>query len=109
MRRLFALLLVASLARPSVAQPPAVPQELRGWEEWVLDGQEHLRCPILGGATAGSSETRLCIWPGPIEIDAGATGGVSMSNGVELWIGLAERRGGERGCPLPWAASARMP
>jgi hypothetical protein len=76
MRSTFALLLLvtAALPGPVHAQVENVPPELRGWEDWVLDGREHLRCPFLGGADTGSQDGRLCVWPGPVVIDAGAAG-----------------------------------
>jgi len=74
MRRLLALLLVAAFTRPSASQPLEVPEELRGWEGWVLDGREHLRCPMLDGGSVNAPDGRICVWPGPIDIEAGANG-----------------------------------
>ena len=75
MRRLLALLLLsAALTRPSIAQPLEIPDELQGWQGWVLDGREHLRCPMLDGGAVNSPDGRICVWPGPIDIEAVATG-----------------------------------
>ena len=74
MRRLLALLLIAAFTSASAAQPLEVPAELRGWEAWVLDGREHLRCPMLDGAGVNAPDGRICVWPGPIEFEAGANG-----------------------------------
>ena len=76
MRSIFALLLLvtAALPGPTHAQAENVPLALRGWEDWVLDGREHLRCPYLGGADAATQDGRLCVWPGPVVIDADEAG-----------------------------------
>ena len=76
MRSIFALLLLvtAALPGPIHAQVENVPLALRGWEDWVLDGREHLRCPYLGGADASTQDGRLCVWPGPVVIDADEAG-----------------------------------
>ena len=74
MRRLLALLLIAAFTSPTAAQSLEVPAQLRGWEAWVLDGREHLRCPMLDGGSVNAPDGRICVWPGPIEIGAGANG-----------------------------------
>jgi hypothetical protein len=58
MRRLLGWLLVAALSRPLAAQPLEVPEELRDWEGWVLDGREHLRCPMLDGGSVNAPDGR---------------------------------------------------
>ena len=74
MRSSLALLLIAALVQTSVAQTPDIPEELRGWEGWVLDGREHLRCPMHEDGGVNAPDGRICVWPGPIELDADATG-----------------------------------
>lgn len=83
MRRLLALLLIAAFTSPSTAQPLEVPAELRGWEAWVLDGREHLRCPMLDGAVVNAPDGRICVWPGPIDFEAGAHG-AQFAQSVEI-------------------------
>jgi len=83
MRRLLALLLIAALTSPSVAQPLEVPAGLRGWEAWVLDGREHLRCPMLDGGGVNAPDGRICIWPGPIDFEASANG-AQFAQSVEV-------------------------
>src|SRR5512145_140097 len=75
MRRLPAMLVTFAAVCGAVhAESPGVPAPLRDWEDWVLDGREYLRCPIVDGGAAGSAENRICAWPGPLAIDAGAHG-----------------------------------
>ncbi|HSD54424.1 MAG TPA: hypothetical protein VLC47_09675, partial [Burkholderiales bacterium] len=75
MRRLPAMLVTFAAVCGAVhAESPDVPAPLRDWEDWVLDGREYLRCPIVDGGAAGSAEHRICAWPGPLAIDAGAHG-----------------------------------
>jgi hypothetical protein len=80
MRRALALSLFLTLGLPGTPyaqaddSPDTLPVELRGWQDWVLDGREHLRCPYLGGADASAPDGRICAWPGPVAIDAGETG-----------------------------------
>jgi hypothetical protein len=69
------LLSLAAFCGPVSAQPPDVPPPLRDWQDWVLDGREYLRCPIVdGGSMAGSAEERICVWPGALAIDADGRG-----------------------------------
>ena len=76
MRGTLALLLIAvsALTGTLQAQSAELPAELRGWQDWVLHDREYLRCPYLGGADASVRVGRICVWPGPIEIDAGPAG-----------------------------------
>ena len=76
MRRSVALLLlsIAALARPSHSQPADVPAQLRGWEAWVLDGRESVRCPLAQDGGVNAPGDRICVWPGPIAIDADQSG-----------------------------------
>ena len=72
MRGSFSWLLVAAFVQTSFAQTPYIPEELRGWEGWVLDGSEHLRCPMHKDGGVNAPDGRICVWPGPIEIEAAA-------------------------------------
>ena len=46
----------------------------------MLDDREHLRCPMLDGGGVNARDGRLCVWPGPIEIDADANGAKFAQN-----------------------------
>lgn len=53
------ILLGWSCATAAPLAPERVPEPLRPWIAWVLDGHEEARCPPL----LGDPETRLCRWP----------------------------------------------
>src|SRR5688572_10690558 len=99
MRRLLALLLIAALTSPSAAQPLEVPAELRGWEAWVLDGREHLRCPMLDGGGVNAPDGRICIWPGPIDFEASANGAQFAQSVEVLAAGLLPLPGDQSAWP----------
>ncbi len=48
--------------------PDEVPEPLRPWVPWVLDGEATYGCTLLG-------EEPLCTWPGALRLDVGAAGG----------------------------------
>ena len=65
----YALILLSLLC--SIAQGLEVPVALQPWEEWVLHGSEHQRCP----AHYNNGEMRRCWWPSQLELDVGDGGG----------------------------------
>ncbi len=46
----------------------AVPEPLRPWVPWVLEGHPELACPMVAG-------NRMCAWPGRLELDLDEQGG----------------------------------
>ena len=107
MRRLLALLLIAAFTSPIAAQPLEVPAELRGWEAWVLDGREHLRCPMLDGGSVNAPDGRICVWPGPIEIGAGANGAQFAQDVEVLAPGVLTLPGDRTAWPLDVTVDGR--
>lgn len=72
----WSMLLGGALAAPA----PAIPEVLRDWVPWALNGSESLRCPRLAGVDEDSART--CIWPGELRIDViddGATFSLPVS------------------------------
>ena len=49
----------------------------------MLDGREHLRCPMLDGGGVNAPDGRICVWPGPIDFEAGANG-AQFAQSVEV-------------------------
>jgi hypothetical protein len=47
----------------------AVPPELRGWEEWALQGHETHRCPWLAPGQP-TDLARICAWPSVLDLQA---------------------------------------
>lgn len=73
---LFGLLVVCALvaARPAAAQPidpKAIPDPLRPWTSWALDGKQDALCPLLLDVQ-GSSR---CLWPSRLELALDDRGG----------------------------------
>jgi hypothetical protein len=65
---LFCLLSVSTYAAPLA--PDQVPEPLKPWVGWVLDGHEDRDCPYLYNA-----EERQCAWPGSLELQLIDNGG----------------------------------
>ncbi|HEX4446911.1 MAG TPA: hypothetical protein VH044_09250, partial [Polyangiaceae bacterium] len=76
---LASVLLLVTVARPAAAAGPldrpldrsAVPEPLRPWTAWALDGKEDEGCgPLLGRA-----DTTRCAWPSRLELTLDERGG----------------------------------
>jgi len=85
---LVALLLPA----PFQAAEIYVPEELEGWQEWVLDGREYLDCPFFFDAAATAEQEFVCAWPGTLQLVVDANGGQFTQQwtvyGKDQWIPL---------------------
>ncbi len=57
----------------AAAQP--VPDALRHWQGWVMQGQEFRTCPFLATRTPGDPRAHVCAWPGALQLDLDADGG----------------------------------
>ena len=53
----------------------AVPEPLREWQQWVMQGQEFRACPFLATRTPGDARSHVCAWPGALELNLAADGG----------------------------------
>jgi hypothetical protein len=75
MRRIItaAAILLASMVGQAFAAN--VPEPLKPWQEWVLQGQEFRRCPFVSTRGSINAEAYRCAWPGALVLDLGATGG----------------------------------
>jgi len=97
------ILLCAALPGAAAQSEPAVPPDLWAWVPWVLHPQDQRACPLDSGSPDGSGRapagTRLCAWPGRLELDLGAHGGsftqhwqvyadawVSLPGDTETWL-----------------------
>jgi len=71
-RRVAALLLpLTALASGASAQPfreRDVPDALKSWIPWALDGAKNSVCPVAGAQA-------VCLWPGRLALDLGSGGG----------------------------------
>ncbi|HSG59681.1 MAG TPA: hypothetical protein VLA06_09135 [Woeseiaceae bacterium] len=87
------LALVAMLLPATIqAADTYVPEELQGWQQWVLDGREHLECPFLFNAASRGRNDFICAWPGSLELSVDADGGRFTQPwtvyGKQQWIPL---------------------
>ena len=76
MSRLLRLVLI-SLLLPASGQAAEtfVPEQLRDWQEWVLDGSEYRDCPFYFDRGAANQDDFVCAWPGPLDLAVTADGG----------------------------------
>lgn len=68
--RLLCLLLLSTGISANPLPPDQVPEPLKPWIGWVLDGHDDRNCPYLYNA-----EQRQCAWPGHLELQLTSTGG----------------------------------
>jgi hypothetical protein len=66
-----------------------VPDELEGWQRWVLKDRD---CPFYFHRGATERGDFLCAWPGRLQLDVTATGGRFTQqwtvHGAEQWLAL---------------------
>ncbi|HWL62349.1 MAG TPA: hypothetical protein VNQ32_06115 [Steroidobacteraceae bacterium] len=88
-RLLMAWLAMAMVMQAHAAQP--IPEPLRDWQAWVLQGQEFRACPFLATRTPGDASAHICAWPGALTLDLTASGGTFRQRWqvyAESWIRL---------------------
>ena len=97
MLRLFLIPLLFAAA-VTVAQD-YVPQELQGWQKWVLKDKEYRDCPFYFNRNAAERQDFVCAWPGQLRLSVTASGAeftqqwtvyaqeqwLSLPGGVEYW------------------------
>ena len=91
----FVNLLLIALLLPVAGQTaePFVPDELQGWQEWVLDGTEYRDCPFYFNRSATNAAEFVCAWPGSLELTVDTDSGQFS----QRWRVYAE----EQWVPLP--------
>lgn len=92
--RMAAALSVALLGCMGVghAQSPAsIPDALRDWQGWVLQGEEFRRCPFIATQAPQDASAFRCAWPERLVLDVTANGG-SFTQAwqvfAETWVRL---------------------
>ena len=82
------LLLVAS----SAVARNYVPDELQGWQAWVLKDRDYLDCPFLFDRGATDRADFVCAWPGRLQLEVSADGARFSQQwtvvGDDQWIAL---------------------
>ena len=76
MRNKYTLLLTILLLVTGAAfAQDYVPDELEGWQRWVLKDREYRDCPFYFDRGAAERRDFLCAWPGRLQLAVTATGG----------------------------------
>ena len=83
-----ALLIFAGLAMGQ----DYVPDELAGWQDWVLKDHEYRTCPFFFDRGATGRGDFVCSWPGRLQLDVTAAGGSFSQQwtirGEAQWVAL---------------------
>jgi hypothetical protein len=80
------LLLIPPVAASAADVEAQVPDALKPWIPWVLEGKDQRACPIQG-----EGGQRLCAWPGRLDLDLTAAGGLFAQQWrvyAESWVPL---------------------
>ncbi len=88
-----AMLLSVCIGHTQSAQSAesVVPDELRGWQAWVLRGEEYRTCPFLSNRDPNSESAYRCAWPERLRVEVNARGGQFTQRWqvlAESWIAL---------------------
>ena len=76
MRNTFTVLILPLLfAAGALSAQDYVPDELEGWQDWVLKDREYRSCPFYFDRGATARDDYLCAWPGRLQLDVSAAGG----------------------------------
>lgn len=70
LRLLLAWLLLSTAVYANPLPPDQVPEPLKPWVGWVLDGQKDIQCPYLY-----NESQRQCAWPGQLNLQLTDKGG----------------------------------
>jgi len=83
-------LIVVSLlfASVSAAAQDYVPEELRGWQAWVLKDREYHDCPFYFDRNIAERKDFVCAWPGRLQLTVSAAGAEFQ----QPWTVYAEER-----------------
>jgi len=75
--KVFLLCVMAAVAGSAVAANPDVhvPDDLKQWEAWVLEGREYRDCPFIFNSPAENRDDFVCAWPGGLNLRVDANGG----------------------------------
>ncbi|MFT4940311.1 MAG: hypothetical protein ACI88A_003363, partial [Paraglaciecola sp.] len=48
---------------------PAIPEALKDWIPWVLDGQEYVQCPFINQSVFAKEYAHICAFPSALKLD----------------------------------------
>jgi hypothetical protein len=61
-------LMLLTIAVAANSQEVFVPEEMQGWQDWVLHDQEHRDCPFYFNAQGAERTDYVCAWPGSLDV-----------------------------------------
>ena len=71
-----------------------VPDELQGWQQWVLKDKAYRNCPFFFDRTSAARSKFLCAWPDRLQLEVVEFGGaasVAGINGHAVMAGMMQR------------------
>lgn len=77
-------LLLGLYSVTALALPASIPEPLRPWQDWVLQGEEFRQCPFFMGSAAADASDFACAIPGATRIEI-ANGRASVSAEVKVY------------------------
>src|SRR5210317_154867 len=81
MRNIFTLFVIALLFSAStVVAQNYVPDELEGWQQWVLKDKEYLGCPFHFDRNTSDRSNFLCAWPDRVTVNDRAVEVIARQN-----------------------------
>src|SRR5262245_34221478 len=98
------LLLVVLITQAAQAAETAVPRELEGWRDWVLQDEQFRKCPFLANQPPTNAGSFRCAWPERLVLDLDARGG----SFTQRWQTFAEDWIRLPGDPENWPADVRV-
>jgi hypothetical protein len=70
---------------------PAIPEALKDWIPWVLDGQEYVQCPFINQSVFAKEYAHICAFPSALKLDVSpkqATFAITWQVLEESWLFL---------------------
>jgi hypothetical protein len=82
---------LGGLGSAGAQTPASIPEALRDWQGWVLQGEEYRRCPFIATQAPQDANAYRCAWPERLVLTVTGTGG-SFSQGWQVfadgWVRL---------------------
>ena len=96
-RRLVALCLL--LISASATAQTHIPDDLKDWQQWVLQDKEYRNCPFFFDRSLDQSDAFVCAWPGKLQVTVEESGArfsqqwtvyakeqwITLPGGIDYW------------------------
>ena len=88
----FLIALLLGMTGGALAQEANVPEALRDWQDWVLEGYEYRDCAFYFNRGAAERREYICAWPGELSLTVDARSGrfdqTWSVTGEDMWLPL---------------------